>query len=653
MGVPMTVVPLRAEVTSDHVGRAGETMDGEAHAPTEAGHLDKTVGGTAPKRTSARPESRDGGVSHMSLGAKLALMVAIFLAVPVILYQQFQQADREKSQLLLESVREQGRIIAAGLAPILSRQDPSPLIAVPLILPELSGSRINTKVLYRPAGGEGAQGFFYVAASPPVSAAFLESERERLTQQGVLDQLATSCALDLPAALRYRSLGGREELITSITPVRNELGCWAIVASYTGGGLLASTLGKPYWQAPEIQLAALLYATTALIVISLFIRLWRNLSRFSRLAAEIQSAGSSAGSFVQQNTFRELAGVAAEFDRMIEALRKLSSAVERSPTSVAITDADGRIEYVNPAFTDMTGYSREEAIGSKTSILKSGETPRRTYEEMWDTISNGRVWRGELCNARRDGSLFWASVSISSSKSSEGKITHYIGLHEDITARKQVEQQRTLLLAELNHRVKNTLATVKSIATQTLRQSPSSEQFRDSFEGRLRVLAVANDLLTQTSWKGADLRTLSQRALEPFHKSGSDQVTFEGPNLMLSPKAALSFSLTLHELATNAAKYGALSAPLGKVELRWSFRSHPDGPLLVYRWRETGGPKVTAPSHRGFGTTLIEKGMAYELNGEVLTEYLEEGLRCEIVVPRAEVEQPTGTALISSPDRRG
>jgi two-component sensor histidine kinase len=185
--------------------------------------------------------------------------------------------------------------------------------------------------------------------------------------------------------------------------------------------------------------------------------------------------------------------------------------------------------------------------------------------------------------------------------------------------------QQALLINELNHRVKNTLATVQSMAAMTLGRDPSGDQAR-AFEGRLFALSRAHDVLTRGSWERVDLAELVAQALGPFAAEG--RIDPEGPNLALGPQQALALSMALHELATNAAKYGALSGPAGRVSIRWSL----DGGRLDFHWTESGGPTVKPPTRRGFGSRLLETGLARELDGDVRLAFEPTGLVCSIAM---------------------
>jgi two-component sensor histidine kinase len=199
----------------------------------------------------------------------------------------------------------------------------------------------------------------------------------------------------------------------------------------------------------------------------------------------------------------------------------------------------------------------------------------------------------------------------------------------DVTDRVHAETQQKLLVEELNHRVKNTLATVQAIAAQTLRTSASPEIFREAFEARLLALSGTHDLLTAAHWRGASLHDIVARELRPH---GTERYRLEGPDLALSPAQALALGLLFHELATNAAKYGALSSPHGCVRVRWGVQEQ-SAPHLVIAWTEELGPKVSPPQRQGFGSRLIERSLQGELGGSASLEFREDGLHCAISLP--------------------
>ena len=198
--------------------------------------------------------------------------------------------------------------------------------------------------------------------------------------------------------------------------------------------------------------------------------------------------------------------------------------------------------------------------------------------------------------------------------------------------RRRAEERMTLLVAELSHRVKNTLATVVAIARLTLRQSPDLATFDQAFSRRLQALSTAHSLIFQANWGETELRAVVEQALAPFRRSPEPAIHIQGPDVKLSPKAALSLTLMLHELATNAAKYGALSEGLGSVSVQWRLEPA-ETPLVRLSWTERGGPAVTPPSRKGFGHTLIERSIRYELDGSARLDFPPTGLDAEISFP--------------------
>jgi PAS domain S-box-containing protein len=206
----------------------------------------------------------------------------------------------------------------------------------------------------------------------------------------------------------------------------------------------------------------------------------------------------------------------------------------------------------------------------------------------------------------------------------------YDAAQREIADRREAEKHRELLINELNHRVKNTLATVQSIAAQTLRTGDLDADVRRRLDSRLMALSDAHNLLTEHNWEGATLGQVVEMALRPHRSEREDRFATSGPEVHLQPKTALAVAMALHELATNAIKYGALSVPGGAVSLHWQVAEVPEGPRLRMVWTERGGPAVAPPTRKGFGTRLIERGLAAELGGSVDLAYAPEGVVCRI-----------------------
>ncbi|MDQ4061171.1 MAG: PAS domain-containing protein, partial [Pseudomonadota bacterium] len=235
-----------------------------------------------------------------------------------------------------------------------------------------------------------------------------------------------------------------------------------------------------------------------------------------------------------------------------------------------------------------------------------------------------------------DGRQVWVAANGRASYGRDGRVLGMTGLVQDVTERKRAEERQQLLLHELNHRVKNTLATVQSIAAQTLRNAASPAAFRETFEARLMALSQAHNLLTAGHWQGASLRALLEQEFAPYAdevRTGVPRFGLDGPDLQLGPKAAVALGMAFHELATNAAKYGALSTESGRVEVLWRTRETESGRHLDLAWAESGGPPVAPPMRRGFGSRLVERGVAAELGGAVRLDFDPAGLRCEMEIP--------------------
>jgi PAS domain S-box-containing protein len=236
---------------------------------------------------------------------------------------------------------------------------------------------------------------------------------------------------------------------------------------------------------------------------------------------------------------------------------------------------------------------------------------------------------------RPDGSICWALAygeAVFEGSPGAEVAKRYVGTIQDISERKQAEARQRLLVAELNHRVKNTLAIVQSFAHQSLGSGRSLTEGREAFEARLSALATAHDLLTTQSWDEIGLATLVENSLRA-HDDGAERVVINGPNLRLTPKTAVTLAMTLHELATNATKYGALSVPGGTVRLDWSY-DHGSFRLI---WQERDGPAVARPTQRGFGTRMLERALAAEFGGRTSLTYSPKGFRFEL---EAETQEP-------------
>ncbi|MFD0460909.1 sensor histidine kinase [Microvirga aerilata] len=232
-----------------------------------------------------------------------------------------------------------------------------------------------------------------------------------------------------------------------------------------------------------------------------------------------------------------------------------------------------------------------------------------------------------------DGSIRHVASLSQLYRDDQGQPDREVGVFEDVTERKGWEEHQRLLINELNHRVKNTLATVQAIAGQSFRGMSGEAALKlNSFNDRLFALSRAHDVLTRENWEGAELREIIMEVLEPYHRQAGKRFEIDGPRLRLAPGMALALAMALHELATNAAKYGALSVSSGRVTIKWTTAGS-SPPLFMLRWEEEGGPTVELPTRRGFGTRLIERMLANDLSGEVRLSYEPAGVTCVVKAP--------------------
>lgn len=224
-------------------------------------------------------------------------------------------------------------------------------------------------------------------------------------------------------------------------------------------------------------------------------------------------------------------------------------------------------------------------------------------------------------------------------RNADGAPLLVFGVSYDISERKAGEERQRLLLRELNHRVKNTLATVQALATQTVRHAARPAEFLAAFNGRLQALGAAHSLLSDREWRGIGIAELVRREVQPFDDIQRPRIAISGRDALLTPDQALGLGLVLHELASNALKYGSLSVPDGRVEIGWRFEGRGARRRIVLTWREHGGPPVAAPARQGFGSILIRRSLAKVLDSEVTHDFLPEGVAARISMPLEQVEE--------------
>ncbi len=318
-------------------------------------------------------------------------------------------------------------------------------------------------------------------------------------------------------------------------------------------------------------------------------------------------------------------------EQIAAAERFARSILEQATEAIVVLDRAGSITHASDAAELLLGGS---PIGQRFTAAFKLEASDRTHAGLLERSSSNldsmlatRPFHGIEVRLRdRDlaaGRTFLLSAGplLDETKTPVGSIVTLT----DITARKRSEEQQTMLVAELNHRVKNILAIVQSVAAQTMRNAGSLDTFNERFAGRLRALALAHDILTKTRWGGVELTQLLGEIAAPYR----ERVMLGGPPLLLPSQSVVPLSLVLHELMTNAAKYGALSGS-GRVELAWHREAEGDDSAVNMLWRETGGPPVTPPAKSGFGTKLIERVLTYDLDGSATLDFRPEGVACKL-----------------------
>lgn len=295
-------------------------------------------------------------------------------------------------------------------------------------------------------------------------------------------------------------------------------------------------------------------------------------------------------------------------------------------------DRGGRITTWSSGAARVTGYPSAEAIGMNFAVFftpsdRSTGQPELELDKAW---REGRA-EDTRWHIRKDGERFWANGVTSCF--TDGPVEGLVKVMRDETRNRLADEQRVLLLNELNHRINNTLTTVQSLVEQTLRATDTDRRVREDLTARLLALSAAHKLLVDQNWAGADLQTIVEDALAPYQTGDHSRLRTDGPDVRLSPQQAVSMALVLHELTTNAVKYGALSVPLGVVEASWNLHYDERGARhMTFLWEERGGPRVVSPQRRGFGSRLIARSFG-DTGGDASITYAAAGVSCSVRLP--------------------
>jgi PAS domain S-box-containing protein len=338
-----------------------------------------------------------------------------------------------------------------------------------------------------------------------------------------------------------------------------------------------------------------------------------------------------------EQTLRLIAEREAAEEALRESEERFRGIYQHAGTGISITDLEGRFQSCNPAYSAMLGYSEEDLRALNFAELVHPEDRDANLAQIRRLLA-GETASFEIVNryTGKGGKIIWVHKHISLLRDAAGKPTNITALTTDVTERKLHEEQIELLMHEVNHRAKNILAVVLAVARQTLASNP--QEFIGRFEQRIKALAAAQDLLVKNEWKGVPIEELVHAQLAHFKDLIGTRIELHGLPVFVSASAAQTIGMALHELATNAGKYGALSNADGRLRVEWSLGcAGAGGETFAMSWREQGGPPVTAPARRGFGSTVISRMVADSLDGKVDLDYAPAGLSWQLQCAAKEV----------------
>lgn len=318
----------------------------------------------------------------------------------------------------------------------------------------------------------------------------------------------------------------------------------------------------------------------------------------------------------------------------------LTSVLAASEDSIKVLDLDGRVAFMNASGLKAMDIEHFAAVRNRPwSEFWPGDGAQAA-RDAWLTARDGGSARFRTEARTAKGTAKFWDVQVTPIVTADGRVTHVLAISRDITEQMRMEAQKAILADELEHRIKNILAVVAAIARQTLRPPANLEDAAKAFNSRLNALGQAQIVVTRTNWTAADLREVVESVLPPFRAAAGDgRFNIEGPPVQLLAQRALSLALAVHELATNAVKYGALSTESGHVDLVWSVEGGDEKPMLRMEWREHGGPPVAEPGRQGFGSRLIERALPSDFLGTARIEYAPAGLVFTLTAP---LERATG-----------
>jgi PAS domain S-box-containing protein len=400
-----------------------------------------------------------------------------------------------------------------------------------------------------------------------------------------------------------------------------------------------------------LSLSALLsraFITKPFEIVTDGIRAWRQ----GDYQARIDLPGKSGEFGILGRAFNDLMDDVAERQHALQASEERARlALEAGHMGTWWYDPNKSVGGWSSQATAMLGFPHASEVMDHQHWLDilHPEDLDRVVRKWHDSVKNQGDYQDEYRIRLPNGDLRWINSRGRVFFDIQKRPVYFIGIFQDITEQKHAEEQQRFFLDELNHRVKNTLTTVQSIASQTLRTTETSAQFKEAFEGRLLALSKTHNLLTRKSWREAELRDVAEQELAPYRKQGDERVVLNGPNVRLPARYAINLGLVLHELVTNAAKYGALSTNAGHLDMNWTVVQNEDRPdQLRIHWTESGGPPVAPPKRQGFGSRLIRRSIEGELGGYMVLNFAEGGVSYDISVPLAHASKASDSKVDST-----
>lgn len=450
-----------------------------------------------------------------------------------------------------------------------------------------------------------------------------------VTLHAVADGVIAVSFLLIPAALFYLYRRRGES-----TPGEDVLVKLFIVFIFAVGlAHFAALLG--FW-VPTARIEGLLKAAAALLALTTALVIWRLAPQLLRLPSRDRLQAEIEAHLLTLEELREARQqleerVEARTKELAEAKQRFEIALRDSPISMFSQDKEMRFTW---AHNLPSGFTQEQLLGKTDTEVLPPEAAEGVSEAKRRAMETGDSQQLET-DFELFGRLRSFYLVIEALKDAEGAVIGTTTVAVDISERKANESQLRLLLRELTHRCKNLLAVIHAIARQTASRTRSVDDFLDRFSARLVAIGCSHDLLIADDWHGASLRMLVEQQLSAHSDRFGDAIAIDGEDVMLKPEAVQNLGLALHELATNAQKYGSLSAPRGQIRIQWQFCE--EASKLRLTWQERGGPTVTPPARSGFGRAMIENVVGQALEGDVRLSFPPKGVRCEILIPAAQI----------------